>query len=218
MSSQGWDGDQQSTYGQTNDSHGAYPQLPTTNQYHQQFYDPSTGTIYYTAIPQQNPHFQYQVPVVGNAHHGMMPVQQPQCSGSSSSMYTSSLPMAHGHTSPTYSQSSASTQLGSGSSSAGSSRAPEYGHPPQVPRFAYRQRPTERLGGMGAQASVERTGGGGSNHDTPKPNRERKSKQRPSTGPDGLSVHTQRKMCPSPSAQPRLKVLQRKRGMTCSRG
>lgn len=47
---------------------------------------------------------------------------------------------------------------------------------------------------MGAQASVERTGGGGSNHDTPKPNRERKSKQRPSTGPDGLSVHTQRKM------------------------
>lgn len=123
-----------------------------------------------------------------------MPVQQPQCSGSSSSMYTSSLPMAHGHTSPTYSQSSASTQLGSGSSSAGSSRAPEYGHPPQVPRFAYRQRPTERLGGMGAQASVERTGGGGSNHDTPKPNRERKSKQRPSTGPDGLSVHTQRKM------------------------
>lgn len=122
-----------------------------------------------------------------------MPVQQPQCSGSSSSMYTSSLPMAHGHTSPTYSQSSASTQLGSGSSSAGSSRAPEYGHPPQVPRFAYRQRPTERLGGMGAQASVERTGGGGSNHDTPKPNRERKSKQ-PSTGPDGLSVHTQRKM------------------------
>lgn len=122
-----------------------------------------------------------------------MPVQQPQCSGSSSSMYTSSLPMAHGHTSPTYSQSSASTQLGSGSSSAGSSRAPDYGHPPQVPRFAYRQRPTERLGGMGAQASVERTGGGGSNHDTPKPNRERKSKQ-PSTGPDGLSVHTQRKM------------------------